>query len=92
MREERRSPVARQPAMTCLLSGAILIAPFLALLYDLDAGLGVMALTLAASVELARQAQARAVPEMRQRLRVVMVVNALLALICAVILAVRLVM
>lgn len=81
--------MARQQAMTCLLSGAIVIAPFLALLYDLNAGLGAMVLTLAASIELARKARSRAVPEMRQRLQVVMVVNAGLAIGCAVILVVR---
>lgn len=84
--------MARHQAMTCLLSGAILVAPFLALLYDLDAGLGMMAVTLGASVEIARQARHRATPEMRQRLQVVMAVNAGLAIACAVILVVRLVM
>ena len=78
--------------MTCLLSGAILIAPFLALLYDLNAGLAVMALTLAASVELARQAQSRATPQMRRRLRIVMAINAALAVVCVLILTARLAM
>jgi lysylphosphatidylglycerol synthetase-like protein (DUF2156 family) len=92
MQGRRHASEGRYQAVTCLLSGAILVAPFLALLYDLDAGLGVMALTLAASVELARQATRRAAPEMRQRLRIVMLVNAGLAVTCAVILVVRVVM
>lgn len=92
MRRRAKSPETRHQAMTCLLSGAILVAPFLALLYNLNAGLGMMTLTLAASVELARQARQRATPEMRQRLQVVMAVNAGLAIACAVILVARVVM
>lgn len=91
MGDGSRSPVGRRQAGTCLLSGAIVIAPFLALLYDLDAGLAMMALTLLVSVELARQALPQAAPELRRRLRAVMVVNALLAVLCGVILVVRLV-
>ncbi|HEV2108589.1 MAG TPA: hypothetical protein VGR16_10040, partial [Thermomicrobiales bacterium] len=66
MGDGSRSPVGRRQAGTCLLSGAIVIAPFLALLYDLDAGLAMMALTLLVSVELARQALPQAAPELRR--------------------------
>jgi hypothetical protein len=90
MRNGTRPAVDRRQGVACLLSGAILVAPFLALLYDLDAGLAVMALTLAASVELARQAIPQAAPEIRPRIQTVMVVNALLAMVCGTTLAVRL--
>lgn len=88
-RKASRPAVDRRQGVACLLSGAILIAPFLALLYDLDAGLAVMALTLLTSLELARQAMPQATTEMRSRLRVVMVVNAVLAVACGAILVVR---
>ena len=70
--------------MACLQTGAILVAPFLGLLYGVTAGLAVMAITLVAIAALAREAIPEARPDIRPRLRVVMGVNVALAVICAV--------
>ncbi len=67
----------------CLFGGAILAAPFLALLYDFAAGLGVSALALAATAFLAAEAARRAEEPLRQRLRLAVALNLLLAALCA---------
>jgi hypothetical protein len=82
-------PGDRPPLVGLLLGLAILAAPFLALLYGLDAGLAVMALALAAVGVLALLAARTAEPDLRQRLLVVAAVNAALALACLVLLLVR---
>jgi hypothetical protein len=67
----------------CLLAGAILAAPFLALLYDPTAGLAVMALALGATALLAFDAGRRSAGDgARRRLRVAAGVNAALAAAC----------
>jgi hypothetical protein len=77
----------------CLLGGAILAAPFLALLYDPTAGLAVMAVALGATALLAAGAARR--PEVdrerRRRLRLAVGVNAILAAVCGLALVARLV-
>lgn len=79
---------ARLPG--CLLTAAMAAAPFCALLYGWNAGLAVMSAALVATAYLARSAARVADPRTRQRLRTAVLVNALLALGCALALAVRL--
>lgn len=71
---------------------AVVVAPFLALLYDLNAGLTVTALALATTAVLTAQAARSETggPSLRPRLLVAAALNALLALVCLVILLVRL--
>ncbi len=71
---------------------AVVVAPFLALLYDLDAGLAVTALALAATAALVAQAARSGTggPALRPRLLTAAALNALFALACLVILVVRL--
>jgi hypothetical protein len=75
-------PAARRRAIGCLFAGAMVGAPFLALLYDLAAGLAVMAVALGATAYLAADAARGARPEVRRRLVVFAVVNGALAAIC----------
>ena len=88
-RFKRGGPGDRPPVLGYALGLAILAAPFLALLYDLDAGLAVMSLALSAVGLLAVLAGRDAEPELRQRLLAVGAVNAALALACLVLLLVR---
>ena len=83
------SPVGRPPLPGLILGLAILTAPFLALLYGLDAGLFVMALALAAVGLLAVLAARNAESDLRQRLLVVAAVNAVLAFVCLIVLLAR---
>jgi hypothetical protein len=76
-------------AVGCLLGLAILAAPFLAVLYDLDAGLAVMAVALGAAAYLALQALPAADATLARRLRLVAGVNAVLAAACLAMLALR---
>jgi hypothetical protein len=64
-------------------------APFLALLFDVAAGLAVMAIGLGATAYLAAEAAAGAEPEMQRRLRVFAMVNGVLTVVCLVVLVVR---
>jgi hypothetical protein len=66
-------------------------APFLALLFDVAAGLAVMAIGLGATAYLAAEAAGRAEPETRRRLRGFAVVNGVLAVACVVVLVARVV-
>ncbi len=66
----------------CILSAAILAAPFLALLYAPAAGLAVMALALGLLAFLATDAAGRADPAFRGRLRLAARLNLLLATAC----------
>ena len=79
----------RPPLLGYALGLAILAAPFLALLYGLDAGLLVMALALSAVGGLAILAGRSAEPDLRHRLIVVAAVNAALALACLILLLAR---
>lgn len=83
--------VRRARAAGCLLGGAIPAAPFLALLYDPAAGLGVMALALGAVAAAANAARSDAVdPVQRARLRLAAGLNAALAVACVAALLARL--
>lgn len=66
----------------CLLIEAIVVAPFLALLYDPAAGLAVMTVALAATCFLAGEAARMAVGAGQRRLIIAAVVNGALALGC----------
>lgn len=74
----------------CLLTGAIVVAPFLALLYDLAAGLAVMTVALAATCILTGEAARMAVGAGQRRLIIAAVVNGALALGCVAALLARL--
>ena len=80
----------RTRVVGCLLGGAIVVAPFLALLFDPGAGLAIMALALGATAFFAGEAARSAAP-LRRRLVVAAVVNGALALACAAALVARLV-
>ncbi|MDQ3168466.1 MAG: hypothetical protein M3P94_07435 [Chloroflexota bacterium] len=69
--------------MACLQTVAILLAPFIGLLYGVTAGLAVMTVTLAAIAGLVRQTMPEAPAAIRSRLRVVVLVNLVLAVACA---------
>jgi len=66
-------------AMGCLFAGAMVIAPFIALLYDVNAGLIVMALGLLATAYLSYDSMKTAEPPLRDRLRTVVIINLVLA-------------
>ena len=87
-RRGRLDEIERARLAGCLLGGAILAAPFLALLYDATAGIVVMTLALGATAFGAAQTARTAGEPGRRRLRAAAVVNALLALGCAAALAV----
>jgi len=74
----------------CLLGGAIVVAPFLALLYDVGAGLAVMAVALGATAWGAVQGARLAARPLRRRLFAAAAVNGVLAVGCVVALVVRL--
>ncbi len=67
---------------TLALSLAVFVAPFLALLFSLEAGLGLMAAALLALTYLLREAAASAVPEARARIRLIVKFNLTLAAAC----------
>ena len=75
-------PASRARMIGCVLSGAILAAPFLALLYAPAAGLAIMAVALGMLAFLATDAVGRADPAMRGRLRLAARLNLLLATAC----------
>lgn len=66
-------------------------APFLALVYGWNAGLGVMALALAATTYLVLDASRTADDDQKRRLQPLLITNAVLTLVCVVILVLRLV-
>ena len=88
---DRLSSGEREHLLGCSLALAIVAAPFLALLYDLDAALAMTALALAATAALPAQAarSGTAGPPLRPRL-VAAAFNALFALACLIMLIVRL--
>ncbi len=75
----------------CGLAGAIVVAPFLALVVGLSAGLAVMLLALGATALLAAEAGRGAAAPVRRWLLVTAVANGVLALACGVVLVVRLI-
>jgi len=68
----------------------VLAAPFLALLYGLNAGLAVMTIALGATTAFGANTSRGAEPEVRRRLLLMVVVNGVLAVACLVTLLVRL--
>lgn len=89
---DRLSVGERERLLGCGLVLAVVAAPFLALLYDLNAGLAVTSLALGATAVLTAQAARFGAggPAVRPRLLAAAALNALLALACLVILVVRL--
>ncbi len=89
---DRLSVGERERLLGCALVLAIVAAPFLALLYDLNAGLAVTALALATTTAFTAQAARSGAggTALRHRLLTAAVLNALLAVACLVILVVRL--
>jgi hypothetical protein len=73
----------------CGFAGAMIVAPFLALLFDVAAGLAVMAIGLGATAYLAMEAARATAPKTGRRLRAFAVVNGLLAIVCVIALVVR---
>ncbi len=76
--------------ITLVFAAAMVAAPFLALLYDLTAGLAVLTVALAATAYLAIDSAREAEPVLRRRLRILGGVNAALGLIALGLLAARL--
>ena len=79
---------ARRLAGYGFVAGMVL-APFLALVYGWNAGLGVMALALGATTYLAIDAWRGADPTVQPRLRLLIAANAALTLLCLVVLILR---
>ena len=81
----------RERLLGCGLALAIVAAPFLALLYDLNAGLAVSALALGATAAFAVQIAGSGAtsPALRSRLLTAAALNVLLSLACLVILGFR---
>jgi hypothetical protein len=69
----------------------MIVAPFVALLYDVTAGLVVLVFTLAATTYLAIDLRKTAPPEILPRLTILIRINLALFASCAVVLIVRLV-
>ena len=86
-----RTPRNRGQLVGCLLASSIAAAPFVALLYDLDAGLAVMALALGATAWLTRESARGLGAAQRSRLHAAALLNGVLALVCVAILVARLV-
>jgi hypothetical protein len=78
-----------QRAIGCLFAGAMIAAPFIALLYDVDAGLIVMALGLIATGYLSYDSMKTAEPPLRDRLRTVVIINLALAALLVIAVIVR---
>jgi hypothetical protein len=78
-------------AMGCFFAGAMIAAPFIALLYDVNAGLIVMALGLLATAYLSYDSMKTAEPQLRDRLRTVVIINLVLAAVTVIFVIARLV-
>jgi hypothetical protein len=74
----------------CLFVGAIVAAPFLALIYGITAGLFVMVCALGMTVYLAWDAMGRAPLAMRGRLKLIAVTNGVLTAVGLAVLVLRL--
>lgn len=83
-------PLERTRVLGLLFAGAMVAAPFLALLYGPTAGLAVATLALAATAALAGDAARGAGPAARRRLVVAAAVNGGLVVACLVAVVVRL--
>ena len=89
--QSRREIESWRRAVGCLFAGAMVVAPFIALLYDVNAGLIVMALGLLATAYLAYDSMTAAHPAVRSRLRIVVMVNIALAVLLLIVVVVRMV-
>ncbi len=89
MDANRREIESWRRAVGCLFAGAMVAAPFIALLYDINAGLIVMALGLIATAYLAFDSMKTAHPAVRARLRIVVMVNLALAAFLLIVVVVR---
>ena len=87
---ERIDRGARPPLAGCVFGAGVIAAPFLALLYGIEAGLGVMAATLATVTGFGVYAAQHAPPDLRSRLLPVVVLNGVLAVACLLVLLWRL--
>ena len=67
----------------------MVLAPFLALVYGWNAGLGVMTFALAATTYLTFDSYRTAPPDLHSRLRPLVIVNAALTIACFAVLLVR---
>jgi hypothetical protein len=67
---------------TAFLAGAMIVAPFVALLFRVEAGLAVMAAALIATAYLLREVLAEAGPEARWWVRAAIGVDLALAVVC----------
>ncbi len=85
MTDEQRAQL-RALALTV----AIVLSPFLALVFGLNAALGVLAVALAATAWLCWHAAGTVGPAVRGNLRTAAALNAVLALVVALVLALRL--
>lgn len=73
---------ARPPLAGCVFGAGVIAAPFLALLYGIEVGLGVMAVALATVAVFGMQAAQHAPPDLRRRLLLAVAVNGVLAIVC----------
>jgi len=96
--EERRGGergmVARRPdhrRLTGCFVGAIVVAPFLALIFGLNAALLVMAIALSLTTYLVVLGARSVAPAVRGRMVATAILNGVLALLCVIVLIVRLV-
>jgi hypothetical protein len=76
-----RIPESREQRIGCLLSLAIVISPFLALLYGVPAALAVLAIATATTAWLTFSASQDAAPQRRSSLLAAAVLNAVFAVI-----------
>jgi hypothetical protein len=74
----------------CVFGVGVIAAPFLALLYGIEVGLGVMAVALATVAGFGMQAAQHAPADLRGRLLLAVALNGVLAVVCLVVLLVRL--
>ncbi|MDQ3696283.1 MAG: hypothetical protein M3464_22105 [Chloroflexota bacterium] len=81
----------RRRIVPYVFAGAMVVAPFLALLYDVTAGLGVLAGALGLTAYVALDAARAAGPAIRQRLLAMAYLNAALAIVAAILFVMRLI-
>jgi len=77
-------PTQRRRIIGCGFVVAVILAPFLGLLYGRGLGVLIMALALAATAFIAFDVLPAAPPERRERVRRLGIVNVILALLCLV--------
>lgn len=81
---------ARPSLVGCVFAVGVIAAPFLALLYGIEAGLGMMAAALATVTGFGVYATQHAPPDLRRRLLPVVMLNGVLAVACLLVLLWRL--